>query len=132
MNANRVIEKLKTKYPSKRIIKNNKLNPTEIVCEIEPTKDHPDYSIAIAVIDKLIPHFHKKTLEEYEVLKGTLTLFIGSKKIILNEGEKYTIPLNTIHHAEGHETWIKTTSRPGWTKEDHLVPTTRSATCQVV
>ena len=121
MNVKKIIQKLSTKYPGKFILKNNEENPTEIVCEIKPTQDHPDYSIAMAIIDKSIPHYHKKTLEEYEVLKGTLTLFVGSKKIILNEGEKYTIPLNTIHHAEGHETWIKTTSRPGWTKEDHIL-----------
>jgi mannose-6-phosphate isomerase-like protein (cupin superfamily) len=121
MNTTKIIKELKTKYPGKFILKNNEKNPTEIICEIEPTQDHPDYSIAIAVIDKSILHFHKKTIEEYEVLKGTLTLFVGSKKIILNEGEKYTIPLNTIHHAEGHKTWIKTTSRPGWTKEDHIL-----------
>ena len=45
MNTARVIEKLQQQYPGKTIVKNNENNPTEIICEIEPTKKHPDYSI---------------------------------------------------------------------------------------
>jgi mannose-6-phosphate isomerase-like protein (cupin superfamily) len=119
MNVKKITHILFKKYPGKFILKNNEINPTEIVCEIEPTQNHPDYSIVIAVINKSIPHYHIKTIEEYEVLKGTLTLFVGSEKIILHVGEKYTIPLNVFHYAEGNETWVKTTSRPGWTKDDH-------------
>ncbi len=121
MKVNQIISQLKQLHPNKNILKNSEINPTEIVCEIEPTQDHPEYSVVVAVIDSSIPHLHKKTIEEYEVLKGTLTLFVGSKKIVLRKGEKYSIPLNIIHHAEGSETWIKTTSRPGWTKEDHIL-----------
>lgn len=123
MNTTEIIKELEKKYPGKFILKNNEINPTEIVCEIEPTQNHPDYSIVIAVIDRSIPHYHTKTIEEYEVIKGVLTLFVENRKILLHVGEKYTIPLNTIHHAEGVETWIKTTSHPGWTKEDHKFPT---------
>lgn len=122
MNAKKIILELSKKYPNKFILKNREINPTEIVCEIEPTQDHPDFSVVIAVVDSSIPHYHTKTIEEYEVLKGKLTLFVGNKKIILHIGEKYIIPLNVVHYAEGNETWIKTTSRPGWTKEDHKFP----------
>lgn len=60
MDVKRVIEQLKKEYPSKKIIKNIENNPTEIICEIDPTEKHRIYSIAIAVIDQSIPHYHKR------------------------------------------------------------------------
>ena len=61
MQVKRVVSQLKLKYPGKKIIMNNRNRPTEIVCEIEPTREHLDYSRAIAVIDKSLPHYHQKT-----------------------------------------------------------------------
>ena len=63
MNAKKVIEVLQKKYPGKKIIKNDGNNPTEILCEVEPSENHPEYSITVSVIDKSIPHSHKKTKE---------------------------------------------------------------------
>lgn len=119
MNINSVIDELKKTYPGKRIILNDQRNLTEILCEIEPTAKHPHYSIAISVIDRTIPHLHNDTTETYEVLRGELTLQVGDKKIVLKKGETYTIQPNEIHTASGTETWVKVTSRPGWTKDDH-------------
>lgn len=127
MNAQAVIKALEKQYPSKSIFKNNQTNPTEIICEIEPTTDHPDYSIAIAVIDQSIPHHHRHTQEIYEVIKGQLTLFYKVdlkspyQSIVLKKGDKHTIKPGTYHYAQGSETWIKTTAHPGWTPEDHLI-----------
>lgn len=63
MNVKKVIGELQRKYPGKPILKNIEQNPTEILCEIEPTENHPDYSVTIAVIDKSILHYHKKITE---------------------------------------------------------------------
>ena len=41
MNTKNVVNQLKSQYPGKPIIKNSKVEPTEILCEIEPTKEHP-------------------------------------------------------------------------------------------
>ncbi len=120
MNVKKVIEELQRKYQGKKIIKNIEKNPTEILCEIEPTKDHPEYSETIAVIDKSIPHYHKKITEEYKVIKGLLTVYKGNTSFVLTEGQTIRIEPNIIHHAKGQETWITTTARPGWTKEDHI------------
>lgn len=121
MNVKEVIKQLKKEYPSRRIIKNSNTNPTEIICEISPTEENPDYSIAIAVIDQSIPHYHKKTTETYEVLRGKLILKIRGKETLLKTGDKVTVRPNTIHSAKGKETWIKVYSKPGWLFRDHIL-----------
>jgi mannose-6-phosphate isomerase-like protein (cupin superfamily) len=120
MNSDQIILELQAQYPNQAIIKNNEDNPTEILCEIEPTSDHPDYSIAIAVIDKIVPHFHQITEETYEVIQGVLTLTVNDQNHTLYPGDAYTIKPGEHHQARGNETWIKVTSHPGWTTNDHL------------
>jgi len=44
MNVKKIIKELQKKYPNKTIILDPPENPTEIICEIEPTTDHPDRS----------------------------------------------------------------------------------------
>ena len=121
MNAARIITELQQKYPGKNIIKNDEKNPTEILCEIDPTSEHPEYDVAISVIDYSIPHYHKRSTEEYELIKGKLVVMIDGKKFLLRVGEKITIHPGSVHSARGNETWIKATSRPGWTPEDHIL-----------
>jgi len=121
MDLKNVLQNLSQKYPKKKIILNSKNFPTEILCEIEPTADHPNYSVAIAVIDKTHPHKHLKTTEIYEVIKGELTLNVDGKITVIKSGEKITIKPNQIHQAQGKEAWIRVTSKPGWVREDHLL-----------
>lgn len=121
MNHVKVITELEHNYPGKKIIKLPEGNPTEILCEIESTKDHPHYSVAISVIDRSVPHYHKQMSEVYEVLSGSLSVFIGGVEHKLNEGDTLTIPPNSTHYAIGNETWIKCTAHPGWTVDDHIM-----------
>ena len=121
MNVNKIVNQLNKTYPGKKIIKNRSSNTTEIICEIDPTEQHQDYSVAVAIIDQSIPHFHKVTTEEYEVMKGILKVYLNNKLHMLKKGDKITIKPNTIHHAIGQETWIKTYSKPGWKFEDHIL-----------
>jgi len=121
MNVNKVINQLRKEYSLKKIIKNNGENPTEIICEIDPTEKHPQYDYAIAVIDQSIPHYHKKITETYEVLKGDLVLTLDGKEISLKKGDKITIKPNTVHSAKGKETWVMAYSEPGWVFEDHIL-----------
>jgi len=120
MQVKRVVSQLKLKYPGKKIIMNNRNRPTEIVCEVEPTREHLDYSRAIAVIDKSLPHYHQKTTEEYRVIRGILTLHVGSDVIPLKQSEKFTIFPDKLHWAEGKETWVECYSTPGWVFSDHI------------
>ncbi len=121
MNVKKVITQLAEKFPDRTILKNQEERPTEIICETEPTRDHSDFSVAIAIIDQSIAHVHKKSTEEYEVLKGELTLTINGIRHALTEGMSYTIHPGEIHSASGRETWVKTTSTPGWTPQDHIL-----------
>jgi mannose-6-phosphate isomerase-like protein (cupin superfamily) len=120
MNQVTVIEELLKKYPGKRVIKNDTENPTEILCEVKPTSDHPSFSLAIAVIDKSIPHVHRKSTEEYTILRGQLTLHVDEKTFTLKTGQTFYVRPHQIHWAEGNETWVSCFSQPGWTREDHF------------
>jgi 8-oxo-dGTP diphosphatase len=125
MNSDKVIQELNQKYPGKAVFKNNEENTIEILCEIDPSTEHPEYSNAIAVIDKSVPHIHYKTTETYKVIKGELTLYIGNNAFILKEGESKVIEPNNVHWAEGDETWIECYSKPGWTLEDQITAKNR-------
>lgn len=116
-----IIANLQTKYPGREIICDPPTNPMEIIVEIEPTGDHPDRSLALAVVGKSKSHYHQKSTEVYEVVKGTLTLVINGTKHLLKAGEKMTIHPFAVHHAEGDEAWFLTYSTPGWTVEDHIL-----------
>ena len=119
MNIPGVIEELKKKYPGKRILLNNRVNCTEILCEIEPSSTHPSYSEVIAVIDKTDNHYHDHSVEVYKVIKGILSLVVDGRQYVLNEGQHLTIELGQVHQATGNETWVKVSSKPGWKKSDH-------------
>ncbi len=121
MNTTKVIEELKKKYPGKKIVLNDPENPSEIICEIVPASENPDKSVAIAVIDRAIAHYHNKSTEAYKVLRGKLVVTKDGEEYSLVEGNKITIEPNKIHSAEGHGTWIKVTSTPAWTPSDHFL-----------
>lgn len=124
MDYKSVITKLEDRHPGRKIIKLPENNPSEILCEVDPTENHPAYSIAISVIDRSIPHHHNNITEIYEVITGNLSVFIDGIEHILTEGDKLTIPPGTTHYAVGNETWIKCAARPGWTVEDHIMDDT--------
>lgn len=124
MNYIHIINKLEKQYPGCKIIKLPENNPTEILCEIDPTEDHPEYSVAISVIDRSIPHHHNNMTEIYEVVTGNLSVFIDGIEHKLEEGDQLTIPPDSNHYAVGNETWIRCTARPGWTVEDHIMEST--------
>lgn len=123
MNSIKIISTFEKMYPGRQIIKNPVTKTTEILCEVEPAGTHPQYSIAIAVIDKSIPHLHKVTSETYTVIRGTLKLHANDEIIELKRDQSYTIEPGVIHWAEGEETWVECLSRPAWTKEDHVLVT---------
>ena len=120
MNVQKVTEELKKLYPGKNIIVNTPENPTEIICEIQPGSTHPDKSIAIAVLDSNIKHYHRHAKEVYEVIKGNLKISKAERMHLLRPGETIEIEPGEYHMAEGHETWVKVTSTPAWTPDDHF------------
>ena len=121
MNINKIVSKMKRAYPGKKIIVTDPKSPGEIICETEPTDAHPDWSEAIAVIDYTRLHYHRVVTETYEILRGELNMVIQEKTPHLKTGQSITIQPNTRHKAFGRETWIRVSSKPGWTPEDHIL-----------
>ena len=122
MNVEKVVSQLKKKYPGKTIIKNmdKEGKVIEIICELEATEDHPEYSEVIAVADSSAMHFHKKLQETYKVIKGELTVVTDVKTFRLTKGDSITMEPGTVHANIGNETWFHVYSKPGWTIGDHI------------
>lgn len=121
MNTPKILAELHQKYPNKTIVCLPHENPSEIICEIEPASDHPERSTAMAIVGKSAAHYHKICTEVYEVVKGTLSVYIGEEKHILEVGDSITIKPGEVHSVEGDETWYLTYGNPGWTPQDHIL-----------
>jgi mannose-6-phosphate isomerase-like protein (cupin superfamily) len=117
MDAKKLIKELEEKYPGKKIL----AGEGEIVCEIDPAINPGDRGIAVAVIDRSIPHYHKKTVETYRVIKGGLTVFKNGKAYELRPGDELTVNPGEIHYAVGDEAWVEVVSVPGWLVTDHFL-----------
>src|SRR5688500_7239142 len=120
MTASGAIEYFRVTYPGKHIVALPEEDPTEIICEIDPADEHPEYGTAIAAIKASVPHYHKKATETYKVLRGDLKLFVDDQQHVLEVGDTFVIKPEQIHYAEGDFTLVEVVSRPGWTPEDHI------------
>ena len=117
----RILNLLKLKYPNKKCYDLDGRS-LHFLSEIEPVEQHPEFDRAIEVIIVSKPHKHLKMTQYYTIIKGALEFHIGNKTIILKKGDKYTIAPNNIHWAKSDdECWVEILSKPGWTKEDHIV-----------
>lgn len=62
------------------------------------------------------PHYQLTYAEHFEVLEGTLQVMVGDETRTLAEGEKATVPANTLHNfhnATGETTTFLVEFRPG-------------------
>lgn len=120
MNVESVLKTLSDLYPEKKIIQNKDRegNVLEILCIDHTTKG---LSEIICVVDKTMPHYHRGATETYEILRGKLVLNIDKEKVLLQVGDSINIEPKEVHSAEGEETWLKITSRPGWNILDHAI-----------
>src|SRR5436190_15646640 len=82
----------------------------EIVAEIAPGR-------AVAVIERSLPHFHRKMTEIYRGLKGTLYVAQGGRGYVLAPGESLTIEPGNVHFARSarEPAWVEVLSNPAWT-----------------
>lgn len=117
------IRELEQMYPGKTVLKLPLINPTEVICEVEPSTDHPDRSLAVALIEKSQPHFHAKSTETYVLKQGSLRLYVeGEKKpreLIIGQ-PSIVLPWQ-VHYAEGEGALVEVGSKPGWTQADHFI-----------
>lgn len=116
-----IISSLDQEYPGKTVVTIPEDDPKEIIIEISPSTEHPEFSIAIAFIKKSELHYHSKSVETYFVEKGTLVLHVSDEKHILEEDQSYTVYPGQYHWAEGNFTKVRVKSSPGWTPEDHFL-----------
>ena len=121
MNAQNIIDSFKKTFPGKRIVCIPEHNPSEIICEIDPSSLHPSYSKAFAAIKRSRPHYHKIARETYKVKEGVLKLHIDSDTLTLMPGESHTVLPLQVHFAEGDFTIVDVYSEYGWTPEDHYL-----------
>lgn len=118
--SDRILNQLRTKYPGAKAFDLDGRGK-HFVCEVEPTKDHPEYDRAIEVILSSKPHKHLRMTQYHTILSGTLELHIEDKVVMLNSGDKYTIHPGNVHWAVSKdECWVEIYSEPGWTEEDHI------------
>ena len=92
----RILSLLETAYPGKKAYDLDH-NGLHFYCELEQTKDHPEYDRVIEVIISSKPHKHLIMTQYYSILKGNLELHINNSTITLKTGDKFTIEPNTIH-----------------------------------
>ena len=119
--SERILKQLLLKYPGAKAFDLDGKGK-HFVCEVEPTKDHPEFDRAIEVIISSQPHKHLKTTQTYTVIKGTLELHIEEEVVALSTGETYIVHPGKVHWAESNdECWVEIYSEPGWTAEDHIV-----------
>lgn len=124
MDAEAIVKELESTYPGKVIKRLPDQSPSEIVCEFDPPAEHPEWSLAVAIIDKSAPHFHRRMTEIYRVLKGELKLYVGHQEYVMYEGQEYTITPGQVHWAEGNATWIEVYCSPGYDPSDHYLAET--------
>ena len=119
--SNQILRQIKKKYPGKEAYDLDGRG-LHFVCEIEPVKDHPEYDRAVEVILSSKPHKHLKMTQHYTIISGTLELYVDDNTIMLNPGDTYTINPGVAHWAKSDgECWLEIYSKPGWTKEDHIL-----------
>jgi len=112
--ASQIRKQLLREYPGARV--KVMKDRAEIVAEIEPKR-------AVAVIERSLPHFHRRMTEVYKGLRGTLYVASGGRGYVLGPGDSLTIEPGNVHFARGVDgpAWIEVLSEPAWTPEDHLI-----------
>lgn len=121
MNKQAVIGELSAMYPGKPIKELPGDDCAAIVCEFDPAESHPEWSLAVVVIDRLAPHYHRNTTEVYHVIRGALKLRVDDDELDVFEGQQFTIIPGKVHSATGDETWVEVYCTPGHLPEDYIM-----------
>jgi len=115
---------LRQAYPGKAIFKDGEKR-TEMVVEVDPTRRHAGFSRAVVAIWDSAPHFHRRGVEVYKVLSGTLDVTVDGKKRRLKAGQSLRIAPGRVHSARSlhrEPALVEALSKPGWRFDDHFQP----------
>lgn len=121
MTVEEILKHFNETYPGKNVVALPADNTTEIICEVEPSSEHPAHNKAIAAIRKSEPHYHKDAVETYSVLEGELHLHVDDQEHILRPGDQFIIHPPQVHYATGDFTLVEVDSEPGWTADGHYL-----------
>ncbi|PIP64935.1 hypothetical protein COU77_00650 [Candidatus Peregrinibacteria bacterium CG10_big_fil_rev_8_21_14_0_10_49_16] len=126
MNAENTLQLFEDAYGGgEEVIQLPPEDPTEIICVIHPTDEHPEWSRAVAAIEKSVPHVHRITTETYRMIRGVLHLHCDDEVHRLVEGDVYVVHPGQVHWGETKEdddlAIVDVECRPGWTAEDHIL-----------
>src|SRR5260221_2001035 len=123
MDVERVVGAFQAQYPDRSIVMRPEVNPTEVLCIIAPTVEHPDYSVTpIRALGESELHKHNGRTEVHTVKEGELTLHLGKQALSLSAGDTCIVRPGTVHWAVAvEEALIHVVSIPGWTREDHII-----------
>lgn len=62
----------------------------EILTETSPNRP---YQVSVQKIERIHPHYHNSALELVFCLGGSVTVISSHQRIVLNEGEMFTLDL---------------------------------------
>lgn len=124
MNHNQWEDWLRANYPdTARVIHNDgrSLHYDEIVAE------QKEPGLAVAVIVRSPPHFHRQTTEYYKIVQGELAVVAQGTVSVLTEGvpgsRKCSIMPGIVHNAvslTNEPAVIEVRADPPWSPDDHF------------
>ena len=125
MISKSAVNELKDRFPGANIVALPPDEPREGIAEVEPTEEHPEYSVAVALIERSKAHHHNRSTETYRVLGGSMMLFVGDEVVPLAEGQTYVIKPGILHSVivkpPLKPALVEVTSEPGWSQDDHIL-----------
>lgn len=79
--------------------------------------------LAVAVVERSVPHFHQETKEVYRVLRGILYVACAGRGRVLRQGDSMVIEPGESHFSQctREPAWIEVQSEPPWSSRDHFI-----------
>lgn len=122
MTLQEALNYFERRHPGASLIEIPEHSTSEVMCMIDPTEQHPNYSMAISAVSASQPHKHARSTVEYEVVEGAVLVDIEGRITTLYPREKITIQPGQVHSVSGIEDYslIKIVCQPGWQRDDHI------------
>jgi GrpB-like predicted nucleotidyltransferase (UPF0157 family) len=118
MDVERIARQLRDAFPHGTLLRPTDANANELIYELEPGAEHPEYSKAVAVIERIPGHFSRRSTLRFTVLRGTLKLFPHGELRVLNVGDTCEIEPYVFFWAEADEACVEVFGTPAWTVQD--------------
>lgn len=101
-NVKKIVNSLKTKNIKEAFENNFELRPWGKFENLSETKECKVKKITVFPYQRLSKQFHKYRSEHWMIIKGTGTVYLNDKKIILKKGNSIDIKKKSIHYIENN------------------------------